>query len=214
MLRPLTLLAVCTLAFTSFAAEHPQAVARIETPFFRLTLSGATGHCDVLDKRTGVLWCAATNQARFGEATLQVGGKPRRVDLAKCGVVSEGNSLVAAFHPLSEQPAATLRVRMHVLADQKTLDVRYEADESLQVTSISLLEDMFAATDAAKGYVIVPVREGLLVPADSGLSFTHRFGTYEYEGCHMEMLGIVQGGAAAMFTWHSPRWRFLRTTPP
>jgi hypothetical protein len=204
LLRPLTLLAACTLAFTSFAAKHPQAAARIETSFFCLTLYAATGHCDILDKRSGVLWCAATNQARFGEATLQLGGKPRRVDLAQCGVVSEGNSLVATFHPLSEQPAATLRVRMHVLADQKTLEVRYDADEAIEVSSISLLEDMFVATDAAKGYVVVPVREGLLVPADSGLSFTHRFGTYEYEGCHMEMLGIVQGGAAAMFTWHDP----------
>ena len=80
----------------------------------------------------------------------------------------------------------------------------YQADEALQVTSISLLEDLLGATDAGKGYVIVPVREGLLVPADSGLSFTHRFGTFEYEGCHMEMLGIVQGGAAVMITWHDP----------
>ena len=151
LLRHVTLLAVCTLAYTSFAAEHPQAVARIETRFFRLTLSGATGHCDVLDKLTGVLWFAATNQTRFGEVTLQVGGKPRYVELAQCGVVSEGVSLVATFHPLSEQPGATLRVRMQALADQKTLEVRYEADESLQVMSISLLEDIFAATDAAKG---------------------------------------------------------------
>ena len=150
LLRPLTLLAACTPAFTSFAAKHPQAAARIETSFFCLTLYEATGHCDILDKRSGVLWCAATNQARFGEATLQVGGKPRRVDLAQCGVVSEGNSLVATFHPLSEQPAATLRVRMHVLADQKTLEVRYDADEAIEVSSISLLEDMFVATDAAK----------------------------------------------------------------
>ena len=204
MLRPITLLAVCTIGFKSVAAEHPEATAKIETPFFRLTLSEATGHCDILDKRTGILWCAGTNQARFGEATLQVGGKPRRVELARCDVESQGAGLVATFHPLSEQPAAALRVRMHALPDRRTLEARYEADESLQVTSISLLEDMFAATDAAKGYVVVPVREGLLVPADSGLSFTHRFGTFEYEGCHMEMLGIVQGGAAAMFTWHDP----------
>src|SRR5271169_2835401 len=97
LFRPLTLLAVCTLAYTSFAAEHPQAVARIETRFFRLTLSGATGQCDILDKRTGVLWCAGTNQTRFGEVTLRVGGKPRHVELAQCGVVSDGASLVATF---------------------------------------------------------------------------------------------------------------------
>jgi hypothetical protein len=196
--------AACLLAFKNSAAAPSPATAKIETPFFRLTLSEATGHCDILDKRTGVLWCVGTNQAPFGEATLQVSGKPRRVELARCEVASQGSSLVATFHPLGEQPAAALRVRMHALADRKTVEVRYEADAALEVTSISLLKDMFAATDAAKGYVIVPVREGLLVPADSGLSFTHRFGTFEYEGCHMEMVGIVQGGAAALVTWHDP----------
>jgi hypothetical protein len=196
--------AVCTFAFKSLAVEHPQGSAKIETRFFRFTLSGETGRCELLDKRTGVSWLGGTNHPRFGEVTLQVDGKPRRVDLTQCGVESQGRSLVASFHPLSDQPAATLRVRLQALPDRETLDVSYQADDALQVTSISLLEDLMAATDAAKGYVIVPVREGLLVPADSGLSFTHRFGTFEYEGCHMEMLGIVEGDAAVMITWHDP----------
>ena len=204
MLMPLILGAVCTFAFKSLAVEHPQGNAKIETRFFRFTLSRETGRCELLDKRTGVSWLGSTNRPRFGEVTLQVGGKPRRVDLASCGVESEGRGLVAVFHPLSEQPTATLRVRLQALPDRETLDVSYQADDALQVTSISLLEDLMGATDAAKGYVIVPVREGLLVPADSGLSFTHRFGTFEYEGCHMEMLGIVQGDSAAMITWHDP----------
>ena len=89
----------------------PQGAAKIETRFFRLTLSGETGRCELLDKRTGVSWLGGTNHPRFGEVTLQVGGKPRRVDLTRCGVESEGRSLVASFHPLSEQPTATLRVR-------------------------------------------------------------------------------------------------------
>ncbi|MGO8931841.1 MAG: DUF5696 domain-containing protein [Limisphaerales bacterium] len=204
IIKAAALLALWTFAFEVFAAGHPPATAKLETPFFRFDLWEPTGRCEALDKRTGVVWGADTDMARFGEVTLQVGGKPRRVELAGCRVGKEGASLVANFHPLSEQPAANLRVRMHALADQKTLEVSYETDEALEVTSISLLEDMFVATDTAKGYVIVPVREGLLVPADSGLSFTHRFGTFEYEGCHMEMLGIVEGGAAAMITWHDP----------
>jgi hypothetical protein len=157
-----------------------------------------------LDKRTGVSWPGAINQPRFGAVTLQVGEQPRRVDLTRCDVESNGKSLVASFHPLGDQPTATLRVRMQALPDQETLEVSYQAEDGLQVTSISLLEDLMGATDAAKGYVIVPVREGLLVPADSGLSFTHRFGTFEYEGCHMEMVGVVQGDAAVMLTWHDP----------
>jgi len=56
-------------------------------------------------------------------------------------------------------------------------------------------------TAAGRGYVVVPVREGLLVPADAKRSFTHRFGTYEYEGCHMRMIGLVENGHAALVTW-------------
>ena len=108
MLMPFILGAVCTFAFKSLAVEHPQGTAKIETRFFRFTLSGETGRCELLDKRTGVSWLGDTNHPRFGEVTLQVGGKPRRVDLARCGVESEGRSLVASFHPLNEQPAATL----------------------------------------------------------------------------------------------------------
>jgi hypothetical protein len=204
MLMPLILGAVCSFAFKSLAVEPPQGTAKIETRFFRFTLFGETGRCELLDKRTGVSWPGVTNHPRFGEVTLRVDGKPRRVDLARCAVESEGRSLVASFHPLGEQPTATLRVRLQALPDRETLDVSYQADDALQVTSISLLEDLMGATDAAKGYVVVPVREGLLVPADSGLSFTHRFGTFEYEGCHMEMLGIVQEDAAALITWHDP----------
>jgi len=201
---PFILGAVSALAFNCLAVEHPQGTAKIETRFFRFTLSEVTGQCELLDKRTGMSWLGSTNRLRLGEVTLQVDGKPRRVDLARCDVVSEGRELVASFHPLNEQPTAALHVRLKALSDRETLDISYRADEALQVTSISLLEDLMAATDAAKGYMIVPVREGLLVPADSGLSFTHRFGTFEYEGCHMEMSGIVQGDTAAMVTWHDP----------
>jgi len=56
-------------------------------------------------------------------------------------------------------------------------------------------------TAAGGGYVVVPVREGLLVPADPKRTFTHRFGTYEYEGCHMRMIGLVENGCAALVTW-------------
>lgn len=67
-----------------------------------------------------------------------------------------------------------------------------------------MLDDALWVTDAEKGYAVVPVREGLLVPADSGLTFTHRFDTFGYEGCHMEMLGLVKNSATALVTWDDP----------
>src|SRR5436190_8922210 len=179
-------------------------VAKIETPYIRLTLSQASGYCEVLDKEAGVTWRPDAQHTRFGEVTLDARRDSQRFSLTNCTISSEGTDLVAAFSPVLARKWDLLRVRVRTLPDQRTLEFSYEADAQLEVDRLSLLEDLLGATDAAKGYVVVPVREGLLVPADSGLNFTHRFDTYAYEGCHMEMFGAVQNGAAALVTWQDP----------
>ncbi len=176
--------------------------AQIETPFIRLTLSPADGHCEVLDKRANVTW--GREASGFGEVVVMSEGKPRHLDLAACAIQSERDELLASFHPLRVEPQAELRVRVRALADQKTLEVSYNADEALHLESIKLLGGLLQVTDTGKGYVVVPVREGLMIPADSGLSFTHRFDTYAYEGCHIEMLGLVQDGAGVLVSWQDP----------
>jgi hypothetical protein len=95
-------------------------------------------------------------------------------------------------------------VLARALPDQRTLELSYEEDNELQIENVSLLDHLLDVTDDQQGYVVVPVREGLLVPADSGKTFKHRFDTSAYEGCHMEMLGVVKQGAAALFTWDDP----------
>jgi hypothetical protein len=85
------------------------------------------------------------------------------------------------------------------LADQgRSLVIRYEGKDP---GDIVLLGDALAITDEERGSVVVPCREGLLIPADSGVAFTHSFGTSEYEGCHMNMLGILKRGAALVASW-------------
>jgi hypothetical protein len=97
-----------------------------------------------------------------------------------------------------------LRLRIKILNDRKSLEFTCDPDPELNLQSIALLENVLTVTDAGQGCVFVPVREGLLIPANSGLAFTHRFDTYAYEGCHMAMLGLVQNGAAALLTWDDP----------
>ncbi|MEN6424808.1 MAG: DUF6259 domain-containing protein [Phycisphaerales bacterium] len=77
-----------------------------------------------------------------------------------------------------------------------TLELRYEkpANETIRVLGDAL-------TIAEDGYVIVPSREGLLIPAQGEKAFKRVFGTSEYEGCHMSMLGFVKGGSALIATW-------------
>ena len=73
----------------------------------------------------------------------------------------------------------------------RAVELRYEnaGDETLHV-----LADVLTITDAEDGYVIVPSREGLLIPVKNDKAFSREFGASEYEGCHMNMLGFVKGG--------------------
>jgi hypothetical protein len=197
----------CFALFSFFCANsflRAADLARIETPFFRFSLFPDNGACEVLDKGTQVTWQCPTNHAHFGYITLSAHDQSRRLPLAACSVKSNGNELVASFRPSRLAPLAEVHVQMRALPDQRTLEVHYQEDNEVEVENVSMLEDLLGVTDSAQGYLVVPVREGLRIPANSGLSFSHRFDAYAYEGCHMAMLGAVQGGAAAMLTWDDP----------
>jgi hypothetical protein len=178
--------------------------AQIETPFLRFTLTPSNGACEIFDKEAQVSWHNDFAAPRFGWVRLNVHEQSHRVDLGSSDVQCNGNELRAAFQPFSSRPLTLLHVIVRVLPDQRSLELSYQEDNELEIESVSLLDDVLGVSDSGRGYVVVPVREGLLVPADSGLSFTRQFDTYAYEGCHMAMLGLVQKEAAAMLTWDDP----------
>ena len=196
----------CFLA-AMMAAPAPSDALRaavVETPFLRFQVSAETGAYEIADRKGGVTWRSNPYQARFGEATIEIGGKPQRADLAACELTQRRDGLEAVFHPLTNQPAASVQVSVRVLKDRKTLEFAYSAAPLLKVQSVRLLDDALWGSDREQTLVLVPVREGLLIPADSGLAFTHNFDTYAYEGCHAAMLGVMKQGAAAMLTWADP----------
>ena len=176
----------------------------IETPSLRMSLSPEDGRYEILDKQTGVTWRSNPFLARFGEVACSAGGKTQRAPLSPCELEAKDGGLTATFRPLAGKPEAWLRVRLTPSADGKELIFAYEAAKDLGLQSLRLLDSALWVTDAENGYAAVPVRVGLLIPADSGLSFTRRFGTYDYEGCHMTMLGLVKNGSALLITWDSP----------
>ena len=191
-------------AFLPPVAPAEGQTVSIESGFLRFELSPIDGSYTILDKKGLTNWRSNPYQARFGEMTCKVAGQSQRVSLSACEVKRSGDMLEAIFNPLTNDPAVRIKVVVRMLEDQKTLDFAYEVDPALAIESVRLLDEGFGTTDADKGYVVVPVREGLLIPADSGKTFTHRFDTYAYEGCHMAMFGVVKGGSAAMFTWDDP----------
>ncbi len=189
----------------------PQKPVVLETSHVKFSISPATGAYEISDRAGGVQWRSSPAQARFGQVTVRIEGKPQALALGPCDVrraglpaiasAVAGDALEATFHPVADKPAAWLRVRIAPADKGRTLEFSYTAADGMDIENVRLLDDSLWTTDAEKGYVVVPVREGLLIPADSGLAFVRTFDTYAYEGCHMRMAGVVKAGAAALVTW-------------
>lgn len=188
------------LAWNGSSAEPP---AVLETPALRLSLRPESGRYELVDKRSGVVWESNPQVQRFGEITVWGNGRQTRLPLGPCTINKTGLTMEATFKPLADQPEATVTVCFAATADN-ILEIAYRHHPGLSVESVRLLDDALWTSDTMAGQVLVPAREGLLIPADSGKEFTHRFGTFDYEGCHMEMFGVLRGGSAAMVTWRDP----------
>jgi hypothetical protein len=196
-------LCLAVVCASALPAATPGQVT-FETPFLRLRVAAENGGFEILDKAGQVTWRSNPFHARFGEITLTVSGKQQRVDLSKCEVAPTVSGLDLTFKPIPGNTEAWVRVGVRTAQEGHALELSYQAAETLTVENIRLLDEALWVTDTDKGFLAVPVREGMLVPADSRLAFTHRFDTFAYEGCHMEMLGVVKRGAAALITWHDP----------
>ncbi|HLH54202.1 MAG TPA: DUF5696 domain-containing protein [Verrucomicrobiae bacterium] len=192
---------LCLSALVVLAADSRISTGCIDNPFLKVTMSAATGRCEILDKSSGATW----DGSGFGAVTLRIAGKPSRVVLKSCELLRppQNSGFFAVFHPITNNPAA-LRVQFDYLPEARALQISYDTDPGLDIESFSPLPQLLEATRSGHGYVVVPAREGLLILADSGIAFTHRFDTYAYEGCHMEMLGVVQNRSAVLATWDDP----------
>lgn len=182
-------------------SAHGAEAISIETAFIRLNISPHNGRYEVIDKEANVVWRSNPFWERFGEATVNISGKQRRVPLDRCEGKRVKDGVELTFRPVNDKPDAQLRIAVRLIREGNMLEFTCNASQDLALESVRLLDDGLWVTDAERGYAAIPVREGLLVSADSGLAFTHRFDTYAYEGSHMAMLGVVKEGAAALVTW-------------
>ncbi|MBM4038108.1 MAG: hypothetical protein FJ290_06295 [Planctomycetes bacterium] len=154
---------------------------RLESASLQVEVDAESGRWALLDKASGVRWPTA------GDASP--GASP---------------ALLGGFSDAEAHPQL-LRLRkkngaevLFALEDGgRTLEISYRRAGDPRV-----LGDALAVADAEGGYIVVPCREGLLIRADSGKPFKPVvFGTSEYEGCHMNMLGLVKSGSALVVSW-------------
>ncbi len=169
----------CLFLFTVSAAISK--TAELENRFLRVTVETENGKWSLYDKQADVSW---PSQGLAGSGVLlgddgNVQGKQYSSSVR----IWEENGEGIAFRLVDRGRALEIR-----------LDEKSGKD-------LSFLHDALTIGDTDQGYVIVPSREGLLIPSDSGIAFKRTFGTSDYEGCHMNMLGFVKREAALIVSW-------------
>jgi len=174
---------VVTLVLLGAAATNADTV-HLESRWLTVEVDKTTGVWALIDARSGVRWPTA-GMASAGAAQGLVG------DIAEAKVEQGGKAVVLCM----KNGAG---VAFQLVNDGRSLEIRYGGKHA---GDLSILGDALAVTDTEKGYIVVPCREGLLIPADSGKSFTRTFGTSDYEGCHMNMLGFAKSGSALIADW-------------
>lgn len=171
----------------AIAAALPAGLAFAETrllqsPAMRVDIDSQTGKWSLVDKTSGVRWPSE------GAAGAGAAG----------GLASEFAKTAASPHRVRLETAGGAAVNFELVDDGRALEIRYEGEA---VGDVRVLDDALAVTAAEEGYAVIPCREGLLIPAASGVAFSQTFGTSDYEGCHMNMIGMIKRGSAIVATW-------------
>ncbi len=156
---------------------------KLESGSLRVEVDNETAQWMLLDKRSDVRW-PTEGMASPGEAAwLRTGFARAEKGRGEFVRMTSNNGGALTFALMDEG---------------RTLELRYDkpGEETVRV-----LRDALAITEAEGGYMVVPCREGLLIPLASDKAFKRVFGTSEYEGCHLNMLGFVKKGSALLATW-------------
>lgn len=198
-------LVVAWTAALSVEAGEPAWSTVLETPHLSWRVDPATGRYLVEDRLGGVVWRSDPWEARFGRAVLRVEGRRRLSSLAACRVEAVGADLGRLrFQPLPDLPSVEVRILLRPRQDGRSVDLTWEIEGPAEIEEIRLVDRGFWGTDQEEAGLVVPVREGMLIPAQPGREFAHSFETYAYEGCHMAMLGVLRTGTALLLSWDDP----------
>jgi hypothetical protein len=173
---------MCLLVMLISAGSQAKTI-KLESDWLTLEIDEGTAHWALLDKRSGTRW-PSKGMAGAGVAKELEGDFERIKTTNKNSVRLQNKSGITVLFGLVDKGT--------------TFELSYEGKGD---GTVRVLDDVLAITDVEGGYAIVPCREGLLIPADSGKAFKRVFGTSDYEGCHMNMLGFIRGGSALIVAW-------------
>lgn len=170
------------------AQEQPAAIELVSDSMI-VTIQPATGAWSLTDRRSGGRW-PSTGTAAIGSATAFAGGFSQSV------LAHDAQGRLSGV-TLSKKNGVSAGITL--VDGGRTAVFSYDGDELK--SGFRVFGDALQISDTDTGCVVVPCREGLLFPADSGVSFKRTFGTSDYEGCHMNMMGFVKKGSALIMDW-------------
>ena len=158
-------------------------IVRLQSDALILEVDDGTAAWKLSDARSGMSWPSG-GMASLGQAPWLQG----RFSLS-------GSARQDSIRLASDKGGAVI---FSLVDGGRVLELRYEKPGN---ETVRVLSEALAIGAADGGYVIVPSREGLLVPVQGDKAFKKAFGTSEYEGCHMDMLGLVKKDSALIVTW-------------
>jgi hypothetical protein len=154
---------------------------RLESPCLLVEIDRGTGQWSLVDRASAARW-PSEGSAKPGTAKGLVGD-------FTAGDVTPGSARL-----VTKDASVVFRL----VDDGRSLELCYDGK---QLGDIHALGDALRITDREQGALVIPCREGLWIPASGGVAFEQSFGTSEYEGCHMNMVGLVKGGSVLAVTW-------------
>lgn len=197
------------------AKRRASLAARISDPVvlanecLEFTISRRTGDWALMDKRTSEVWRSNPEGGGFGEVTFTDGGKSITREVTSFADVRRSLGKITLVY----QPPDKLRrvdFSIELLPGEKGLRFSYSAlrtpNSALgDVESVRLLDRALWATETERGYLAVPYRLGVMIPASEGLPFTMRYTAYSnYRSYSMAMFGAVKNGSALLVHWDDP----------
>jgi hypothetical protein len=177
--------------------EHPF----LEDEWIRFLLFVGEDAWQLDDKRAGVSWGNAAEGGTWVAVQRPTPDGAQWMPLALHDVEQEETALHCRFLDAEGEDAA-LALTFRLAGE--ALQLYVVPDEGTACPSVRLFTHGLEASADRDGDALLPIRMGLLVPAAGEEAFDLRLGTYEYEGAHMAMAGLLKSGAALMVTWGDP----------
>jgi hypothetical protein len=183
---------------------------RLENDVLALELDPETNGWALTDKRADVTWGDVGGAAPW--VALRTG--PETWTPLRLADVTATEDEAGLYCALADDDGNQAPLALVFRLDGEALLSYVQAEEGVAVGDVALFEAVLQCRADEEGAVLAPIRMGLFIPAEGEAPFEETWGTYEYEGLHMAMLGLFKEGAALMAAWHDPytRVRVARAT--